>query len=86
MEVSEESGSLFVPGAQHRIRRPDGGWIVLEFSSAGRAWGLPSFRVARTRGDRFLEVNPFGSYWPVPASSLAGRSARYSFRLGLEDA
>jgi hypothetical protein len=86
VEISEESGSLFVPGALHRIRRPDGGWIVLEFASAGRAWGLPSFRVARARGSRFLEANPFGSYLPLPGSALGGMSARYSFRLGLEDA
>ncbi len=86
VEVSRESGSIFVPGASHRIRRPDGGWIVLQFSCAGRTWGVPSFRVKRGRGGRVLEINPFGSYSPVPASALGGRSARFSFSLGLEDA
>ena len=86
VEVSEGSGCVFAPGAWHRIRRPDGGWIVLQFSSPGRTWGLPSFRVARVRGGRILEANPFGSYTPVPGSVLGGRCARFSFRLGLEDA
>jgi hypothetical protein len=86
VEVSEKSGNVFVPGAWHRIRRQDGGWIVLQFTSPGRTWGLPSFRVARGRGGRFLEANPFGSYSPVPGPALAGRAARFSLRLGLEDA
>jgi hypothetical protein len=86
VEVSERCGNVFAPGAWHRIRRPDGGWVVLQFSSPGRAWGLPSFRVARARGGRILEINPFGSYLPVPGSVLAGRRARFSFCLGLEDA
>ena len=86
VEVSEKSGTVFAPGAWHRIRRPDGGWIVLQFSSAGHTWGLPSFRVARARGGRILEMNPFGSYLPAPGSLLSGRCARFSLSLGLEDA
>jgi len=86
VEVSQESGNVFAPGAGYRIRRPDGGWIVLQFSSPGRTWGLPSFRVARARGGRILEINPFGSYTPVPGAVLGGQCARFSLRLGLEDA
>ncbi len=86
VEVSERSGNIFAPGALHRIRRPDGGWIVLQFSSPARTWGLPAFRVVRVRGGRMLEINPFGSYAPVPGSTLGGRCAHFSFRLGLEDA
>jgi hypothetical protein len=80
-EVSERNGSVLAPGAEHRVRRPDGGWIVLRFSTpAGPSWGLPSFRVVRARRQRVLEVNPFGSYAPVPSRALAGRA---SFRMTL---
>jgi hypothetical protein len=86
VEVSERTGSACAPGALHRIRRVDGGWIVLHFGShGGPSWGLPSFRVVRARGARILEANPFGSYAPQPGSSLSGRHARFSLRLGLED-
>ena len=81
VEVSERSGSVLAAGAEHRVRRADGGWIVLRFSPPnGRSWGLPSFRVVRARRERVLEVNPFGSYMPVPARALAGRA---SFRMSL---
>ncbi|MGA2381106.1 MAG: hypothetical protein ABSG85_17560, partial [Spirochaetia bacterium] len=87
VEVTEETGSAFAPGALHRIRRVDGGWIILQFAApGGPAWGLPSFRVTRSRGTRVLEANPFGSYVPQPGPSLSGRHACFSLRLGLEDA
>jgi hypothetical protein len=87
VEVSEEGGSVFAPGALHRIRRVDGGWIVISFDSpGGPAWGLPSFRVTKGRGGRVLEANPFGSYARQPGPTVSGRHARYSLRLGLEDA
>jgi hypothetical protein len=87
IEVSEEAGSVLAPGALHRIRRVDGGWVVIAFDSpGGPAWGLPSFQVARGRGGRVLEANPFGSYARQPGPPLSGRNARYSLRLGLEDA
>ena len=83
--VSEQAGGVLVPGAQHRIRRTDGGWIVLEFSQAGgRAWGLPSFRVCKIGRDRVLEVNLFGSGVPLPAKALQGRHIRFSVTLGLD--
>jgi hypothetical protein len=83
--VSERAGSVLVPGAQHRIRRADGGWIVLGFSQAGgRAWGLPSFGVGKTGRDRVLECNPFGSSVPIAAEALRGRHARFSMSVGIE--
>ena len=83
--LSEKDGSVLVPGAQHRIRRADGGWIVLGFSPAGGpAWGLPSFRIHRAGRERILECNPLGSGVPQPAESLRGGSARLSLTLGLE--
>jgi hypothetical protein len=83
--VSERAGSILVPGAQHRIRRADGGWIVLEFSQAGgRAWGLPSFGVGKAGRDRVLEVNPFGSGVPIAAEALRGRHARFSMSVGID--
>jgi hypothetical protein len=82
--VSERGGSIFLPGAQHRIRRADGGWIVLEFSQAGgRAWGLPSFGVRKAGRERVLECNPFGSTHPVAADALRGRRARFSMTMGI---
>jgi hypothetical protein len=85
--VSEETGSVFAPGAQHRIRRTDGGWVVLHFASPGESsWGLPSFSVVRNRGARILECNPFGSCTPQPGSSVSGRRSCFSLRIGLEDA
>jgi hypothetical protein len=87
VEVSEEAGSVLAPGFLHRIRRVDGGWIILHFGTPTvPAWGLPCYRVTRGRGSRFLEANPFGSYAPQAGSSVSGRRARYSLRLGLEDA
>ena len=85
--VSEETGSVFAPGAQHRIRREDGGWIVLYFAApGGSAWGLPSFRIGRNRGARVLEANPFGSFTPQPGRTVSGKHACFVLRLGLEDA
>jgi hypothetical protein len=87
VEISEATGSVLAPGALHRIRRVDGGWVALQFGSPSvPAWGLPSFRVTRVRGTRILEANPFGSYTPQPGASVSGRHARFSLRLGLEDA
>jgi hypothetical protein len=86
LQVSEETASTLAPGATHRIRRFDGGWIILHFGEADSpSWALPSFRVIRLRGARILEVNPFGNYTPQPARFLSGQYARYSLRLGLED-
>jgi hypothetical protein len=84
--LAEGSGWVLMPGASHRIRRSDGGWIVLRYSSpGGRRWGVPFFRVARIRGGRILEVNPFGSYAPVPGAELSGRRETFTLLLGLED-
>jgi len=85
--LSEGSGAVLLPGASHRIRRDDGGWIVVRFAPReGRKWGLPSFRVARTGGQRFLWMNPFGSYAPVSSAALSGRRETFSLLIGLEDA
>jgi hypothetical protein len=85
--VSEQTGSVFLPGAEHRVRREDGGWVVLHGASpGGSAWGLPSFSVTRIRGARVLECNPFGSCTPQPGSSVSGRDACFTVRIGLEDA
>jgi hypothetical protein len=84
--LSSGSDWVFMPGAMHRVRRSDGGWIVLRYSSpGGRRWGVPFFRVVRTRGRRTLEVNPFGSYAPVSGAELSGCRSTYTLLLGLED-
>jgi hypothetical protein len=85
--ISEDQGCVLIPGASHRIRRPGGGWISIRFAPReGRKWGLPFFRIVRGRGGRFLLMNPFGSYAPMPAAALRGRHERFSLFLGLEDA
>ena len=85
--LSEKSGWVLLPGAVHRIPRADGGWIGLRFSPRdGKRWGIPFFRVVKARGGRYLEMNPFGSYAPVPAEVLAGKRERFSLLLGLDDA
>ncbi len=87
VEVTEEAGGMLIPGAVHRIRRADGGWIRLQFATQeGRRWGLPSFRVTRTKAGRILEANPFGSYSPVPGPCLSGRREAFCLHIGLEDA
>ena len=84
--IGEASGPVFLPGASFRIPRADGGWIVLRFSALeDRAWGLPSFRLTRTRGARVLEVNPFGSYAPTAGNALSGREETFGLLLNLED-
>jgi hypothetical protein len=84
--LEEKSDWVLIPGAAHRIRRKDGGWVVLRYSPAGgRRWGVPFFRVARTRGKRVLEVNPFGSSVPVAGAELSGRRETFTLLLGLED-
>jgi hypothetical protein len=85
--LSENGGGVLLPGSHHRIRRDDGGWIVVRFAPReGRKWGLPSFRVARSGGRRFLEMNPFGSYAPMPSAALSGRKETFTLLIGLEDA
>jgi len=81
VQVPSRGPGVLAAGAEHRVRRADGGWIVLRFSApSGRSWGLPWFRVARYGRERVLECNPFGSYEPVPARALARRA---SFRMSL---
>jgi hypothetical protein len=85
--LAEKSGWILLPGAVHRIARADGGSILLQFSPRdGKRWGIPFFRVVKTRGGRFLEMNPFGSYAPVPAAVLGGKRETFSLLLGLDDA
>jgi hypothetical protein len=84
--VGEESGGVFLPGATHRIKRADGGWIRLTYDSPnGLRWGLPFFRVTRLRNVRMLEVNPFGSFTPMPGAALSGLRETFTLQLGLED-
>jgi hypothetical protein len=85
--LSEGGGAVMLPGSNHRIRRDDGGWVVVRFAPReGRKWGLPCFRVTRAGGRRFLEMNPFGSYAPMPSAALSGRKETFSLLIGLEDA
>jgi hypothetical protein len=85
--LSEGGGGTLLPGSSLRVRRDDGGWLVVRFAPReGRKWGLPFFRVARTGARRFLEMNPFGSYAPVPSAALSGRKETFSLLIGLEDA
>jgi len=85
--LAEKSGWVLLPGAAHRIARADGGFIHLQFSARdGKRWGIPFFRVVKARGGRFLEMNPFGSYAPVPAAVLGGKRETFSLLLGLDDA
>ncbi|HEY9593160.1 MAG TPA: hypothetical protein VHE79_01690, partial [Spirochaetia bacterium] len=87
LTVTAESGPVTWAGASFRVRRADGGWVVLRFGTADtRRWGLASFRVTRIRGERVLEANPFGSYSAIPGSSLSGRRESFSLLLGVEDA
>jgi len=86
VDLTEAAGGIMLPGAAHRIRRADGGWVRLMYASPdGRRWGLPFFRVTRLRGARIVEINPFGSYMPTPGSALSGRRESFSLLLGLED-
>ena len=83
--ISEDRGWVLIPGAAHRIRGAGGGWISIRFAPRdGRRWGLPFFRIVHARGGRFLLMNPFGSYAPVPAAALRGRHEHFSLFLGLE--
>ena len=85
--LEEKSGWVLLPGAVHRIARADGRSILVQFSPRdGKRWGIPFFRVVKTRGGRFLEMNPFGSYAPVPAAVLGGTRETFSLLLGLDDA
>jgi hypothetical protein len=85
--LAEKSGWVLLPGAVHRIVRADGGSIRLQFSPRdGKRWGIPFFRVVKARGGRYLEMNPFGSYAPVPAAVLGGKRETFSLLLGLDDA
>ncbi len=87
VSLGEGADWVLMPGAAHRIQRSDGGWIVLRHSSpAGRRWGVPFFRVVRTRAGSTLEVNPFGSFAPVSGAELRGRRESLTLLLGLEEA
>jgi len=84
--LEEKSGWVLLPGAVHRIARADGKSILVQFSPrGGKRWGIPFFRVVKTRGGRFLEMNPFGSYAPVAAAVLGGKRETFSLLLGLDD-
>jgi hypothetical protein len=83
--VRIEEGSVLLPGAAYRVPSAAGGRVLVRFSARdGRRWGLSSFRVVRSRGKRFLECNPFGSYTPVPPEALNGACETFSLFLGLE--
>jgi hypothetical protein len=81
-----EDAILVLPGARHRVRRADGGWIVLCFSCPGAgSWGIPSFRIVRHKRRRLLLANPFGCWSPLPGGALSGRRESFSMLLELED-
>jgi hypothetical protein len=85
LAVSEETGAVTCAGSSFRVRRADGGWVLLRFGTVeSRRWGLASFRVARVRSGRILEVNPFGSWSPVPGAALSGRRESFALLLGME--
>jgi hypothetical protein len=84
--VPRDGTPMILPGAVHRVPRPDGGWVELCYSCPGHGlWGIPSFRIVRRRGKSMLTVNPFGSYAPLPASVLSGRRETFSVLLGVEE-
>jgi hypothetical protein len=83
--VDEGTGPVLVPGSAYRVRLSTGGRLLLRFAAKDcRTWGLAWFRVARVRGKRFLEFNPFGSYAPVPAAALGGTVESFSLFIGLD--
>ena len=85
--IVEDRPPVVLPGARHRLPRKDGGWIVLCYTCPdGGSWGMPSFRITRQRGKRFLVVNSFGCETPFPAAAMSGRRESFSMLLGLEDA
>jgi hypothetical protein len=85
--IAERTGWRALPGAAARIVRPGARSVVVRYGAPdSRRWGVPFFRIARARGARILEMNPFGSYAPVPAAALSGRSAVFSLLLGFENA
>ncbi len=49
--LAEESDWVLIPGAAHRIRRADGGWIVLRYSSPGTGAGGSPFSGSRAPGE-----------------------------------
>jgi hypothetical protein len=85
--LTEESGAVGLPGAIYRVKRADGGWIVLRFGTVDtKRWGFAFFRVVKVRGVRILEANPFGSYTPMPGAGLSGQRESFTLLLGLEGA
>ena len=82
----QEAAWLVVPGAEHRIPLRGGPSLVLRPATAEpRDWSVMSFRIARDRRRRILEVNPFGGWAPVPADLLSGKSERFALLVGLDE-
>ena len=84
--LGEKDGPVVLPGARHRVRRADGGWVVLCYACPdGGSWGVPLFQVLRQRSRRMVMVNPFGSMTPFSADRLKNRRESFALLLGLED-
>jgi hypothetical protein len=78
-------GWMVIPGSLHRIPLPGGATLVLRPGPTGnRGWSLASFRVAREGRRRFLEANPFGGWFPLPAALISERRERFSLLVGIE--
>jgi hypothetical protein len=83
--LTECNGWVPVPGAVHRIACAGGQQLVLRSAPReARRWGVPLFRVSRSRGARLLEVNPFGAFGVLPVDVLQGRRERISLLVDLE--
>ncbi|MGA2764206.1 MAG: hypothetical protein ABSG17_12640 [Spirochaetia bacterium] len=80
------SSWVVVPGAVHRVALGSGITLSLRPGPEGSLrWNLVSFRVAKDGRRRFLEANPFGGWFSLPASVLSGRREKFSLLIGLEE-
>jgi hypothetical protein len=81
--LGESDGWKAVPGMSWQVRTSMGGIALHASPVSEKKWGLCFFRVVKTRGRRYVEVNPFGSPDPIPAALIGGRTEAHSLLIGL---
>ncbi len=83
--LQETDGWKPVPAMTWSVGAPGKRIVLSSAQPPERKWGLCCFRVARTKGRRMLEANPFGGPVRVGGAAVSGKTEKYSLFIGLEN-
>jgi hypothetical protein len=83
--LQETDGWKPIPAMSWSIGAPGKRIILSAAQPPERKWGLCCFRVAKTKGRRMLEANPFGGPAGVGGAAVSGKTENHSLFIGLKN-